>query len=167
MKLFALFGIVISTTAALQAQTAKEAAVAPHAPQAQATKASPSNGVPQFITVSETLHDYGTIEKGSDPYCQFKLTNNSNDSLTIKEAHGSCGCTVPEYPKEAITPGHSVVMKVRYDTNRTGPFEKNVTVSFAGKDDQLVLKIKGMVKIPPAEQPFGSEPVLTGPRENN
>lgn len=99
-------------------------------------------------------HDYGTIAKGSEPYCEFQLTNTSKEPLVIQEAHGSCGCTVPEYPKEPIKPGQTVTIKVRYDTNRVGPFEKQVTVTFQGKDTPAVLKIHGKVEAPASETPF-------------
>lgn len=101
-----------------------------------------------------TDHDYGTIQKGSDPYCEFQLTNTGKEPLVIKEAHGSCGCTVPEYPKEPIKPGQTVTVKVRYDTNRVGPFEKQVTMTFEGKDQPAVLHIHGKVEAPPSETPF-------------
>lgn len=118
----------------------------------------------------QVVHDYGTIKKGADPYCEFKLTNTSKQPLVIKEAKGSCGCTVPEYPKEPIMPGKSVTIKVRYDTNRVGPFEKQVTVTFEGKDTPAVLKIKGVVEATPAETPFpgpGQQTPSNGAPVNN
>ncbi|HLG02088.1 MAG TPA: DUF1573 domain-containing protein [Bacteroidia bacterium] len=99
-------------------------------------------------------HDYGTIPKGADPYCSFKLTNTGKTPLVIQSATGSCGCTVPEYPKEPIAPGQTITIKVRYDTNRPGPFEKQVTVVLQGKDQPAILKIHGKVEAPAAEQPF-------------
>jgi hypothetical protein len=118
----------------------------------------------------KVVHDYGTIKKGADPYCEFKLTNTSKQPLIIQEAHGSCGCTVPEYPKEPIAPGKSVSIKVRYDTNRIGPFEKQVTVTFQGKDEPAVLRIKGTVEAIPAETPFpgpGQQAPTNGAPVNN
>lgn len=112
------------------------------------------------------VHDYGTIKKGADPYCTFNLTNTSKEPLAIQSATGSCGCTVPEYQKEPIMPGKTVAIKVRYDTQRVGPFEKQVTVMFQGKDQPAVLKIKGVVEAPPAETPFpapGSAPASGAP----
>lgn len=58
-----------------------------------------------------TTVDYGTIEKGSDKVRIFKFTNTGTEPLIIKAAKGSCGCTVPTYPKEPIMPGESDVMK--------------------------------------------------------
>jgi hypothetical protein len=117
-----------------------------------------------------TTHDYGTIKKGADPYCEFQLTNTGKDPLIIKEAHGSCGCTVPEYTKEPIQPGQTVTIKVRYDTNRPGPFEKTVTMTFEGKDNPAILHIHGVVEVPPAETPFpgpGSTPAGNAVPVNN
>lgn len=125
--------------------------------------------VPKYVSVNKTINDYGTIQKGADPYCQFDITNNTNQPLVIKTAYGSCGCTVPEYPKDPLPPGKTVTMKVRYDTQRIGAFIKKVFVQFEGHDDEkLELVIKGTVETPPADMPFGTQPVGTGaPLENH
>ena len=72
----------------------------------------------------------------------------------ITNAKGSCGCTVPTWPKEAIAPGESSVIKVHYATNRTGAFSKSVTlISNAVNEPTKVLHIKGTVKPPkPADK---------------
>ncbi|HTL81590.1 MAG TPA: DUF1573 domain-containing protein [Bacteroidia bacterium] len=101
-----------------------------------------------------TTYDYGTIKKGGEPYCSFQLTNTGKNPLVISEAHGSCGCTVPEYPKEPIKPGETTTIRVHYDTNRPGAFDKTVTVNFTGISTPAVLHIHGVVESPPAETPF-------------
>lgn len=118
--------------------------------------------VPTFLTVSETTHDYGTLEKGGNPYCEFVLKNTAKIPVAIDTAIGSCGCTVPQYPKEPIAPGKTAIIKVKYDTQRVGPFAKSVTVRFEQQTETLVLHIKGKIELPPADQPFGSQPVNTG-----
>ena len=91
--------------------------------------------------------DYGTIDKGSDPIRKFAFTNTGNEPLIIKNAKGSCGCTVPTYPKEPIMPGESNVIEVRYDTNRTGAFNKTITLTTnETPSDTRTLTIKGDVK---------------------
>lgn len=100
---------------------------------------------------SETI-DYGTIENNSDGNREFKFTNTGNSPLVISNAKGSCGCTVPTWPKEAIAPGESSVIKVRYATNRTGSFSKSITLtSNAVNAPTKVVKIKGTVN-PPVEK---------------
>ncbi len=98
--------------------------------------------------------DYGTIEQGSDPYRFFNFTNAGNLPLVITNAKGSCGCTVPTYPKEPIPPGEVGEIKVRYDTNRVGPFTKRVTLTTNVGDDPIVLTIRGKVERKP-EEPAG------------
>ncbi|MGK0252721.1 MAG: hypothetical protein ACI9OE_000166 [Mariniflexile sp.] len=97
---------------------------------------------------SETI-DYGTIENNADGNREFKFTNTGNAPLVITTAKGSCGCTVPTWPKEAIVPGQSSVIKVHYDTKRTGAFSKSVTlISNAVNTPSKVIHIKGSVNAP-------------------
>lgn len=97
-----------------------------------------------MISFEKTTIDYGTIKKGSEPLRKFEFKNSGNEPLIITNAKGSCGCTVPDYPKEAILPGESNVIDVRYDTNRVGKFTKNVTVT-TNDGSSTVLTIQGEV----------------------
>jgi len=101
---------------------------------------------------TETI-DYGTIENNSDGNREFTFTNTGNTPLVITNAKGSCGCTVPTWPKEAIAPGESAVIGVRYATNRTGSFSKSITLtSNAINAPKKVIRIKGTVKPKPTEE---------------
>ncbi len=106
------------------------------------------------MTFETKVVDYGTIEQGSDPYRIFQFTNTGNEPLVIKNAKGSCGCTVPESPKEPIMPGESAEIKVRYDTKRVGPFTKTVTLTTNETKGTHMLTIKGKVE-KKAEEPAG------------
>ncbi len=98
------------------------------------------------IQFNKETHDYGTIPFSGDPYCTFEFKNTGNEALLITEARGSCGCTVPEWPKEPIAPGASGSIKVTYDTKRVGSFQKSVTItSNAINDPTKVINIKGEV----------------------
>ena len=101
---------------------------------------------------TETI-DYGTIENSSDGNREFKFTNTGNAPLVITNAKGSCGCTVPTWPKEAIAPGESSVVKVHYATERTGSFSKTVTLTSNAVNEPIkVIHIKGTVKPKPVEK---------------
>jgi hypothetical protein len=103
------------------------------------------------IALDKDVHDYGTIAKGSDGSCYFTITNNGDAPLTITRAKGSCGCTVPDWPREPIAPGQSAKMKVTYDTNRPGPINKSVTItSNATNAPTKIVRIKGNVTATPA-----------------
>ena len=104
------------------------------------------------MTFEVTTIDYGSIDKGGEPLRKFKFTNTGNEPLVIKNAKGSCGCTVPTYPKEPIMPGESNVIEVRYDTQRTGPFTKTITLTTNETVETRTLTIKGEVKTPPVQE---------------
>lgn len=98
------------------------------------------------ISFDKEVIDFGTIKKGSDGTRYFIVKNKSkSETLIIKNAVGSCGCTVPTYPKGPILPGKEAKIKVQYDTQRVGAFKKSVTVYSNAKDSQKVLYIKGEV----------------------
>ena len=102
------------------------------------------------IEFEKEVHDYGTIENGANGECTFVFKNTGNAPLIISNAKGSCGCTVPSWPKEPIAPGASAKIKVKYDTNRVGPINKSVTItSNATNEPNKVIRIKGQIKAKP------------------
>lgn len=98
------------------------------------------------ITWDATTVDYGKIKQGADGNREFKFTNTGNAPLVISSATGSCGCTVPTYPKEPIMPGQKASIKVHYDTNRLGAFTKTVTIVSNAPTGSDILKITGTVE---------------------
>ena len=133
------------------------------------------------ISFDKSTHDYGQIEKSANGECIFVFTNTGNKPLKISNAKGSCGCTVPQWPREEIAPGATGEIKVRYDTKRVGVINKSVTIqSNALNSDNItrakkdtdgnviggtsVIRIKGEVKAPktnatpmkPAQGPVNS-----------
>lgn len=108
----------------------------------------PENPNAPTIDFETEVVDYGTVEKGGDGVREFRFTNNGKEPLIITSARGSCGCTVPSWPKEPIAPGESGVIRVKYDTQRPGPINKSVTVNSNAKTPVKVLRIKGQVTNP-------------------
>jgi hypothetical protein len=104
-----------------------------------------SNAKIEFV--SETI-DYGTIENGANGEREFKFKNAGTDALIISTCRGSCGCTVPTCPTEPIMPKQSGVIKVKYDTSRTGQFTKQITVESNDPSGIKILKIQGNVNAP-------------------
>ena len=116
------------------------------------------------VEFDKDVHDYGTIDQGGNGECEFTLKNTGTEPLVIRNARGSCGCTVPTWPKEPIAPGASATIKVKYDTKRVGVINKSVTVtSNASNEPTKILRIKGTVKAKPA----GGAPVNNGGPANN
>lgn len=77
----------------------------------------------------ETTHYFGTIHSGERMSHDFKFKNTGNAALIISQASGSCGCTVPEYPKDPIKPGEEGVIKVKYNSEgHGGMISKTITI---------------------------------------
>ena len=128
--------------------------------QTQAIQVENPNA-PEIAFETEVI-DYGNIEKGADGVREFKFTNTGKSPLIISNARGSCGCTVPTWPKEPIKPGESSAIKVKYDTNRPGPINKSVTITSNAKTATKVLRIKGNIQVPqtsPEKQVPAAAPV--------
>ncbi len=104
------------------------------------------------MAFDKTEIDYGKIDKGADPIRKFPFKNTGNEPLIIKNAKGSCGCTVPTWPKEPIMPGETGNIEVRYDTNREGAFTKTVTIETNEAVSTKTLTIKGEVKVAPKQE---------------
>ncbi len=123
--------------------------------QADMQTEAPAAGGPA-MTFEATEVDYGIIQQNAEPYREFRFTNTGDEPLIISNARGSCGCTVPEWPKEPIPPGESNVIKVRYATNRIGKFSKTVTLTTNDAGGQHVLRIKGEVLQPAQDTESGN-----------
>jgi len=109
------------------------------------------------ITIDKEVHDYGNLDQGGNGTCTFTVTNTGNEPLILQTCKGSCGCTVPSCPVEPIAPGTSAKITVKYDTNRVGPINKNVTItSNATNEPSKIIRIKGNIVAKPVE---GGTPV--------
>jgi len=98
-----------------------------------------------FMLFENTTHDYGTIEYNGDGTCEFKFKNTGKSPLVISNCQASCGCTVPEWPKEPIQKGATGVIKVKYNTTRVGLIQKTITVTSNSMNSPVILNIKGTV----------------------
>lgn len=105
------------------------------------------------VVFENVVHDYGTINKGSDGKCSFKFTNTTDTPLILTNVRASCGCTVPSWPREAINPGESNKIDVKYNTENVGHFTKRISVFTNKQDTPIILTITGKVVDPtPVEE---------------
>ncbi|NVO03952.1 MAG: DUF1573 domain-containing protein [Bacteroidetes bacterium] len=98
-----------------------------------------------LISFEKTVHDYGTIKEGGNGVYEFKFKNTGKTPLILTKPQSSCGCTIPEWPKEPILPSKSSSIKVTYDTKKIGVINKEVTVYSNSKEGSVKLSIKGNV----------------------
>jgi hypothetical protein len=98
----------------------------------------------------ELEFNFGTIKQGESVTHEFRFKNAGKEPLLINNAVGSCGCTVPDYPKEPIKPNTSGVIKVTFNSaGKSGPQDKTVTITY-DTDKTIVLHMKGTVEVPAA-----------------
>ena len=75
-------------------------------------------------------HDFGTVKQYTENDFVFTFKNTGDEPLLIENAQGSCGCTVPDYPKEPIMPGAEGVIKVKYSPgSQIGAQTKTVAIT--------------------------------------
>ncbi len=120
---------------------------------AQTTPAAPAPataapvGKTTNIKFDELSYNWGSVKEGDKMTHIFKFKNTGSNDLIISDAHGSCGCTVPEWPKEPIKPGKSGDIKVVFDSKgKPGDQQKTVTLTANTDPANTVLTIKGAVK---------------------
>jgi hypothetical protein len=91
-------------------------------------------------------HDFGTITEGEKVSYAFRFTNVGKGDLVIRAAQGSCGCTVPEYPKEPIKPGNGGIITVTFNSaGREGEQHKTVDIISNTIPNVYKLSISGNV----------------------
>ncbi|CAN5855608.1 hypothetical protein BH11BAC7_BH11BAC7_13870 [soil metagenome] len=102
------------------------------------------------MTFEVLEYNFGAIKQGEIVTREFKFKNTGREPLIINNAVGSCGCTVPDYPKEPIKPNGSGVIKVTFNSaGKMGQQDKTVTLTY-DTDKTIVLHIKGNVEAPAA-----------------
>lgn len=99
------------------------------------------------IKFKEEIHDFGAVPQDSENKYSFEFTNTGVEPLVIENAKGSCGCTVPNYPKEPVMPGQSATIDVVYKPGKQqGPQQKTVTITANTNPKNTVVKIKADVQ---------------------
>ena len=147
MKQIILFSIAFIISCSVNAQASHNSPE--HAkPIVNAEK---SDIVDATIDFESRVVDYGVIDHNSDGLREFVFTNNGTEPLIIKNAKGSCGCTVPTWSRDPIEPGATSQIGVKYATNRVGKFTKTITLTTNAGKKPVILTIKGEVNPPPKE----------------
>ena len=134
-----------------EGETKKAANPATSAVEASSAKAVSNAPV---MTFDKTIHDFGTIQEGERVETIFTFTNTGKSDLVITDARGSCGCTVPEYPKNMpIAPGASANIRVSFDSsNKPNLQQKTVTITANTNTGRETIRIKAMVQADPVKQ---------------
>ncbi len=104
------------------------------------------------VAFKTTTHSFGKVKQHVPATFIFTFTNTSSKPVIIEFATAECGCTTPEYSKEAILKGKSSEIKVTYNSENLGTFKKNVNVKFVNVVQPIVLTIDGEVEAAKADK---------------
>jgi len=157
-NIFLLFALCFASTAYVSAQGTLDVT-------AEDTEIQADGPVMAFESLEVP---YGAIEQHSEPLRNLAFTNTGTEPLVIKSARGSCGCTVPIWPKEPIMPGESANIEIRYATDRIGKFSKTVTITTNEGGDPHVVKVHGNVSKADDAQSVPTAPasIITGGKKS-
>jgi len=97
------------------------------------------------ISFEETQFDFGTIDQGTHVEHVFKFKNTGDAPLMIVNAKSSCGCTVPEWTKDAIAPGQVGSLLVKFDGSGQNQVSKTITLTTNTEAGTEMLTIKAFV----------------------
>jgi hypothetical protein len=140
--------------AAVGADSTAVASTDPNVISMDATTGEPVAAVPTgpltTLAFEKDTYDWGKVMDGDKVTHVYKFKNTGNEPLIISNAKGSCGCTVPEWPKDAIAPGKSGEIKVVFDSKGKGAVggkedSKRVTITSNTDPVETYLTIKGKI----------------------
>jgi hypothetical protein len=110
----------------------------------QNTSAVSADGKTDVLQLKETAHDFGKIPQGRPVTYVFEIANTGAEPLRLENVQASCGCTTPEWTKDAIAAGANSQIKVGYNAYAEGRFTKTVTIFYNNKQTKI-LTITGEV----------------------
>ena len=115
--------------------------------QMQQTQAQQPTGPTTKVQFAEMSHDFGNIQQNSKHTKIFTFTNTGEHPMIISDAKGSCGCTVPNYPRHPIQPGETGEIEVVYEPGQqVNQQTKTVTITANTEPATTVLQIKANVQ---------------------
>lgn len=102
------------------------------------------------IKWDKEVHSFGRIKQHTENAYKFKFTNTGTNPLIIEDAQGSCGCTVPQFPKEPIPPGSTSEITVNYSPgSQIGEQSKTVSITANTEPRVMTLYINAQVEEAP------------------
>ncbi|HMO39573.1 MAG TPA: DUF1573 domain-containing protein [Saprospiraceae bacterium] len=103
-------------------------------------------GPTTVMEFEETEFDFGVVQEGQKVSHTYKFKNTGTEPLVLSNAQGSCGCTVPQWPRDPIAPGKSGEIVVEFNTQgKAGNRNQKVTITANTNPPQLFLSLKGQV----------------------
>ena len=102
-----------------------------------------------IVSIEKDFFDFGELNQNESIEAEFIIKNTGNAPLLIRSVKASCGCTVPEWPKELIDVGSTAEIKVTFNSGtKKGKQNKTITLVTNAIPSTKVLLIKGTILVP-------------------
>ena len=106
-------------------------------------------GPTTMIKFDQEDYNFGKVTQGQIVEHSFEFTNTGKEPLIISECHASCGCTVPEWPRDPIAPGEKSKITTKFNTaGKSGEQRKVVTVTANTEPFETYISVSGFVEAP-------------------
>jgi hypothetical protein len=98
------------------------------------------------MAFDKKVHDFGEIQQNTPQETVFTFTNTGDAPLIITNATSSCGCTIPEYPRNTpIAPGEKGNLKVKFNGSGMNKVTKTIRVQTNTASGEEILQIHAFV----------------------
>lgn len=142
-------------SAGAAATNAAGAAAAAAGNAAAAVADAVPSGPTTVMSFDETTFDFGTVTEGEKVSHTYAFKNTGDEPLILQNAKGSCGCTVPQWPREPIAPGASGEITVEFNSKgKAGDRNQKVTITANTNPAQSFIYLKGKVDKAAGESPL-------------
>jgi hypothetical protein len=108
------------------------------------------------LLVKENSHNFGKIPQGRPATYTFEIVNTGSTALRLDNVQASCGCTTPDWNRDAIEPGATAKIKVGYNAYAEGQFSKNVTIVYNTNQTKMLTITGEVYKSPATSAPENS-----------
>jgi len=99
------------------------------------------------IVYEEKEFDFGTVNEGEIVEHAFKFVNTGKVPLIISDARSSCGCTIPQWPEEAVPPGGTGVISAKFNTEgKLSEQKKMIKVTANTYPNETTVVLRGIVR---------------------
>ena len=122
---------------------------------AQTAAPSPAPTV-EVLQLKENRYDFGKIQQNRPVTHVFEVLNIGKEPLKLDNVQASCGCTTPEWSREAIQPGGSSTIKVGYNAAAEGPFSKSIAIQYNGNQTATLIITGTVFRGPTTSAPVNS-----------
>jgi hypothetical protein len=106
------------------------------------------------IAIDSSFYDFGSVKQGTLVKRTFRFTNTGADSLLIADVKVTCGCTVPDWPKQPVPPGGKGEIKVEFNTaNKEGRQLRILRVVANTNPAETMLQMGGDIRVAKKKKP--------------